>query len=159
VGGGEFIVLAGRSERLEGSRRGRLLITVTDNLNGFSNTIKNVILASTTQICEVYQIRHSRRYVVRKEKKAFSADLKNIYNAFTKEAAALELALFEEKWGGKYPYVFLQPEPKHYHCITPSTYRSAIVLLVCGGVGAAIYPAFLTKYSKFHYYRPQRFLR
>jgi transposase-like protein len=81
-----------------------ILITVTDNLNGFTDTIKSVFPASTTQICVVHQIRNSCRYVVWKEKKAFSADLKNIYNAPTKEAAALELDLFEQKWGGKYPY-------------------------------------------------------
>ena len=81
-----------------------ILITVTDNLNGFTDTIKNVFPASTTQICVVHQIRNSCRYVVWKEKKEFSADLKNIYNAPTKEAAALELDLFEQKWGGKYPY-------------------------------------------------------
>ena len=52
----------------------------------------------------MHQIRNSCRYVVWKEKKEFSADLKNIYNAPTKEAAEAELDLFEQKWGGKYPY-------------------------------------------------------
>jgi len=81
-----------------------ILITVTDNLNGFTDTIKNVFPESTTQICVVHQIRNSCRYVVWKEKKEFSSDLKNIYNAPTKESAALELDHFEKKWGGKYPY-------------------------------------------------------
>ena len=81
-----------------------ILITVTDNLSGFTDTIKNVFPESTTQICVVHQIRNSCRYVVWKEKKEFSSDMKNIYNAPTKEAAALELDLFEQKWGGKYPY-------------------------------------------------------
>lgn len=81
-----------------------ILITVTDNLNGFTDTIKSVFPQSTTQICVVHQIRNSCRYVVWKEKKEFSADLKNIYNAPTKEAAGAELDLFERKWGTKYPY-------------------------------------------------------
>jgi len=81
-----------------------ILITCTDNLSGFTDSIKNVFPQSTTQICVVHQIRNSCRYVVWKEKKEFSADLKNIYNAPTKEAAAAELDLFEQKWGGKYPY-------------------------------------------------------
>lgn len=81
-----------------------ILITVTDNLNGFTDTIKSVFPESTTQICVVHQIRNSCRYVVWKEKKEFSADLKNIYNAPTKEAAGGELDLFEKKWGAKYPY-------------------------------------------------------
>lgn len=81
-----------------------ILVTVTDNLNGFTQTIKSVFPESTTQICVVHQIRNSCKYVVWKEKKEFTADLKNIYNAPTKEAASLELDLLEQKWGGKYPY-------------------------------------------------------
>lgn len=81
-----------------------ILITVTDNLNGFTETIKSVFPASTTQICVVHQIRNSCRYVVWKEKKEFASDLKNIYNAPTKEAAKMELDNFEQKWGSKYPY-------------------------------------------------------
>lgn len=37
-------------------------------------------------------------------KKEFTSDLKNIYNAPTKEAAKMELENFEQKWGTKYPY-------------------------------------------------------
>jgi transposase-like protein len=81
-----------------------ILVTVTDNLNGFTETIKNVFPASTTQICVVHQIRNSCKYVVWKDKKEFTGDLKNIYNAPTKEAAALELDLLEQKWGKKYPF-------------------------------------------------------
>ena len=81
-----------------------ILITVTDNLNGFTDTIKSVFPDSTTQICVVHQIRNSCRYVVRKEKKEFTSDLKSVYNAPTKEAAQMELDTFERKWGSKYPY-------------------------------------------------------
>lgn len=81
-----------------------ILITVTDNLNGFTGTIKSVFPDSTTQISVVHQIRNSCKYVVWKEKKEFTYDLKNIYNVHTKEAALLELDMFEQKWGAKYPY-------------------------------------------------------
>lgn len=81
-----------------------ILITVTDNLSGFTYTIKSVFPESTTQICIVHQIRNSCRYVVWKEKKEFTTDMKNIYNAPTKEAAKQELDSFEHKWGSKYPY-------------------------------------------------------
>jgi transposase-like protein len=67
-------------------------------------TDKKVFPEATTQICVVLQIRNSCKYVVWKEKKEFSADLKNIYNAHTKASAGLELDLFEQKWGKKYPY-------------------------------------------------------
>ena len=81
-----------------------LLITATDNLNGFTDTIKNVFPDSATQICVVHQIRNSCRYVVWKDKKAFTADMKHIYNAFTEEAAKAALEDFAAKWEAKYSY-------------------------------------------------------
>lgn len=81
-----------------------ILITATDNLNGFTQTIKNVFPESQTQICVVHQIRNSARYVVWKDKKAFSADMKLIYNAPTKQAAKASLEDFALKWNNKYPY-------------------------------------------------------
>ncbi len=84
-----------------------ILITCTDNLNGFTDTIRAVFPQSSTQICVVHQIRNSCKYVVYKDKKEFTADMKNIYNAPNKEAAAVELDNLEKKWGGKYPYAIL----------------------------------------------------
>ncbi len=81
-----------------------ILITVTDNLNGFTDTIKNVFPNSDTQICVIHQIRNSSKYVVWKDKKEFSKDLKNIYTASNKEMAAVALEDFKEKWNTKYKY-------------------------------------------------------
>ena len=81
-----------------------ILITVTDNLNGFTQSIKNVFPMADTQICVVHQIRNSARYVVWKDKKAFTADMKYIYNAPTKDMATTQLERFAEKWNAKYPY-------------------------------------------------------
>ncbi len=81
-----------------------LLITATDNLNGFTQTIKNVFPQATTQICVVHQIRNASRYVVWKDKKEFSKDMKNIYNAPTKKAAEAALNDFADKWNSKYSY-------------------------------------------------------
>lgn len=81
-----------------------LLITATDNLNGFTQTIKNVFPESTTQICVVHQIRNASRYVVWKDKKAFAKDMKEIYNAPTKEAAKAALNDFAKTWESKYSY-------------------------------------------------------
>ncbi len=81
-----------------------ILITCTDNLNGFTQTIKSVFPQSNTQICVVHQIRNAMRYVVWKDKKEFTADMKLIYTAPTKEMAEIELDRFEEKWGSKYLY-------------------------------------------------------
>ncbi len=75
-----------------------ILITCTDNLNGFTDTIRSVFPQSSTQICVVHQIRNSCKYVVYKDKKEFTTDMKNIYNATNKEVAATELDNLEKKW-------------------------------------------------------------
>ena len=79
-----------------------ILITVTDNLNGFTQTIKSVFPQSTTQICVVHQIRNSCRYVVWKDMKEFTADMKEIYTSVNREQAEHILDRFEQKWGSKY---------------------------------------------------------
>ena len=81
-----------------------ILITATDNLNGFTQTIKQVFPQSQTQICVVHQIRNSARYVVWKDKKAFAKDMKQIYDAPTKQAAKASLDHFAAQWNHKYPY-------------------------------------------------------
>ena len=81
-----------------------ILITATDNLNGFTQTIKQVFTQSHTQICVVHQIRNSARYVVWKDKKAFAKDMKQIYHAPTKQAAKAALEYFATTWNHKYPY-------------------------------------------------------
>lgn len=81
-----------------------ILITATDNLNGFTQTIRSVFPESQTQICVVHQIRNACKYVVWKDRKAFTAEMKNIYTAPTKQAAEMALNDFEEKWGSKYGY-------------------------------------------------------
>lgn len=81
-----------------------ILITATDNLNGFTETIKNVFPESKTQICVVHQIRNACRYVVWKDKKAFTADMKHIYNAPNQKAAEMALDDFAQKWNDKYSY-------------------------------------------------------
>jgi len=81
-----------------------ILITATDNLNGFTETIRNVFPESKTQICVVHQIRNACRYVVWKDKKAFTADMKGIYNAPNQQAARGALVDFARNWEGKYSY-------------------------------------------------------
>lgn len=81
-----------------------ILITCTDNLNGFTETIRTVFPEAATQVCVVHQIRNSCRYVTYKDLKEFTKDLKTIYGAVNKDAAALALDSFEQKWGKKYQY-------------------------------------------------------
>ena len=44
-----------------------ILITCTDNLNGFTETIRSVFPEAATQVCVVHQIRNSCRYVTYKD--------------------------------------------------------------------------------------------
>lgn len=81
-----------------------ILITVTDNLNGFTDTIKTVFPKSTKQICVVHQIRNACKYVVWKDRKAFTSDMKEIYSAPNRDAAKAALDSFAQKWGTKYAY-------------------------------------------------------
>lgn len=81
-----------------------ILITCTDNLNGFTPAIKGVFPLASTQICVVHQVRNSCKYVVWKDKKAFSADMKEIYRAANIESATLALENLDQNWGRKYPY-------------------------------------------------------
>ena len=81
-----------------------ILVTVTDNLSGFTKNIKSVFPQSDTQICVVHQIRNAAKYVVWKDRKNFANDMKPIYTAPNKEAAEAALKDFEQKWNDKYPY-------------------------------------------------------
>ena len=81
-----------------------IFITATDNLNGFTETIKTIFPNSTTQICVVHQIRNASKYVVWRDKKEFTNDMKEIYDAPTKQAARASLDDFSIKWNNKYSY-------------------------------------------------------
>lgn len=81
-----------------------ILITATDNLNGFTQTIRTIFPQSATQVCVVHQIRNSCRYVVWKDKQEFTQDMKDIYAAPNRQAAHAALQAFESKWGSKYGY-------------------------------------------------------
>ena len=86
-----------------------ILITATDNLNGFTDTIRSVFPESKTQICVVHpsgepQIRNACKYVVYKDRKAFTADMRDIYSAPNRQAAQAALESFAQKWEGKYSY-------------------------------------------------------
>ena len=81
-----------------------ILITATDNLNGFTAAIRAVFPLAQTQICVIHQIRNACKYVVWKDRKEFTADMKLIYTAPNKAAAEQALSHFEQKWRLKYSY-------------------------------------------------------
>ena len=81
-----------------------ILVTATDNLKGFTEAIRSVFPLSTKQICIVHQIRNACRFVVWKDRKAFTAEMKGFYTAPNRDAAQLALDQLEAKWGHKYGY-------------------------------------------------------
>lgn len=81
-----------------------ILIASTDNLKGFTDAIHGVFPNTVTQLCMVHQIRNSCKYVVWKDRRAFCTDLKGVYAAHSREAAAEAFKAFANKWEGKYRY-------------------------------------------------------
>lgn len=81
-----------------------ILITATDNLKGFTEAIRSVFPDSTKQICIVHQIRNACKFVVWKDRRPFTADMKGIYNAPNQDAAKAALDQLEKNWGIKYGY-------------------------------------------------------
>lgn len=81
-----------------------IFITASDNLKGFTQTIQSVFPESQTQICVVHHIRRACTYVVWKDRKEFSSDMRHIYTAPNKEAARVALDDFAQKWEAKYAY-------------------------------------------------------
>lgn len=80
-----------------------MLIACIDGLKGFPEAIAALFPRTEIQTCVVHQIRNSLRYVAEKDKKAFMADLKPVYQAVNKEAGYENLIQLDEKWGKKYP--------------------------------------------------------
>jgi len=79
-----------------------IFIAAIDGLTGFSDAIYAIFPRTRVQRCVIHQIRSSLKYVVWKDRKAFTADLKTVYQASTREEAEANLLKLEETWGGKY---------------------------------------------------------
>lgn len=82
-----------------------ILIASIDGLKGFPDAILEAFPKAEIQLCVVHQVRHSLKYVVSKEQKAFMVDLKKVYQASSKDLAEHHLDELEATWGKKYPAV------------------------------------------------------
>jgi putative transposase len=82
-----------------------ILIASIDGLKGFPEAIAQVYPKAEIQLCVVHQIRNSLKYVVSKDQKAFMVDLKQVYQATSRELAEHHLGELEGKWGKKYAVV------------------------------------------------------
>ncbi len=80
-----------------------VLIFCVDGLNGFKEAIGATFPFAKIQRCIIHQIRSSMKYVPYKDKKAFVADLKQVYTAINEEQGMENLLNAKEKWESKYP--------------------------------------------------------
>ena len=80
-----------------------ILIISVDGLTGFADAINAVFPQTEIQRCIVHQIRYTTKFVSYKDRKAFVADLRGVYQAPTEEAALKGLEVLEKNWGKKYP--------------------------------------------------------
>jgi putative transposase len=82
-----------------------ILICCIDGLKGFPEAIEAVFPQTIVQTCIVHLIRHSLRYVPRRQFDQVTKDLKPIYTAINVDSAAEALERFDQKWGKQLPPV------------------------------------------------------
>jgi putative transposase len=82
-----------------------VLICCVDGLKGFPDAIEAVFPETWVQTCIVHLIRHSLRYVPRRERERVARDLKPIYTATDADAAEAALHAFDERWGKRFPVI------------------------------------------------------
>jgi putative transposase len=82
-----------------------ILIACVDGLRGFPEAIEATFPLTTVQTCTVHLIRHSLKYVPRRQYEQVSRDLRPIYTAIDADAALVALKAFEEKWGKQLPVI------------------------------------------------------
>ena len=75
----------------------------TDNLKGFSQSIKAVFTDSDIQKCIIHQIRNATKYVIKKDLREVCDDMRKIYTAPNETEAFEAFTVFDNKWSEKYP--------------------------------------------------------
>ena len=82
-----------------------MLIACVDGLKGFHDAIEAVFPKTWVQTCVVHLIRHSLRYVPRREREKVARDLRPIYTAVDADGAQAALEVFDEQWGKRFPVI------------------------------------------------------
>src|SRR5262245_12836987 len=77
-------------------------IACVDGLKGLPEAIEVVFPKTQVQLCIVYKVRNSLKYVPWKERRAVAADLRAIYGAATLPEAEQALERFAARWAAKY---------------------------------------------------------
>ena len=82
-----------------------ILICCVDGLTGFPEAIEAIFPQTVVQTCVVHLIRHSLKYVPRRERERVARDLTPIYTAVDADAAQQALEMFDDKWGKRFPVI------------------------------------------------------
>jgi putative transposase len=82
-----------------------ILSCCVDGLKGFPEAIEAIFPTTTVQTCVVHLIRHSLKYVPRRERERVARDLKPIDTAVDADAAQAALEAFDAKWGARFPVI------------------------------------------------------
>jgi putative transposase len=82
-----------------------ILICCVDGLKGFPEAIEAVFPQTVVQTCIVHLIRHSLKYVPRRQYAQVTKELRPIYTAIDQDHALAALDAFEAKWGQQLPPV------------------------------------------------------
>ena len=80
-----------------------VLVICADGLAGIKEATAAAFPKTGYQRCIVHQVRNTLKYVPDKDRKAFAADLKTIYQAADEKKAPDALERVTEKWTPKYP--------------------------------------------------------
>jgi putative transposase len=82
-----------------------ILLCCVDGLKGFPEAIEAIYPNTVVQTCIVHLIRHSLKYVPRREREQVARELKPIYTAVDADAAQAALEAFDDKWGARFPVI------------------------------------------------------
>lgn len=96
-----------------------------DGLPGLEDATKTIFPKAVVQRCIVHLVRNSIKYIPAKKYKAFTADLKHIYQAPNKKVALLEFEKFKERWAD-YPGAIKVWESNFRHVEQLFNYTEAI---------------------------------
>ena len=80
-----------------------ILIICADGLAGIKEAIAAAFPKTECQRCIVHQVRNTLKYVPDKDRKAFAADLKTVYQAADEKRTLAALDRMTKKWTPKYP--------------------------------------------------------
>jgi transposase-like protein len=107
-----------------------IFIACIDGLTGFKDAILAVFPRTQIQRCIIHQVRQSLTYVSWKDRKAFVADLRTIYQAPTREAAETRLLELSEHWSERYPMAIRSWETHWEDLATMFEYAAEIRRLI-----------------------------